>query len=592
MAKASLNVPGQDDAERAVGQIINQSFPLLDASMYSDVAQRMIAARSTDGLINAMPWQDFIQSLGAATKPLEDAVRAASHMETGAIGSVQAGMRLDAIDAISRKYAQEQGSKLIVNITESQRATVRQIAGRALNGEYTVDQAARQIREGIGLHPRWATAVENYRARLEASPKPTGISASRHMDQIDRSVTRYRDRLVRARSLNIARTEVLTAENLGRYASWADSIGQGFNSPASRKEWSPGPGACTICQGLAGEIVPWDGVFSNGAIMPPAHPSCRCSANLLPPEYAQDVLNPRTIDWTNPLGDRAGDTDYAALDRGYELLDGAGMATDAVDAAATEEDAPTEADDTTALEDAEAGMDDQGYPDYTALRAEAAIPAEATAADTLTYEATAHLSDEELAAKLADYADDPEAIDKILNIMDQRDAIAAQAEEAAARQAAFEAADAKYLAEQAAAREAENQFVQWTPEDNPVTAPTARPERRITPDQMVEEEYQNYVMSQYNKALDDTNGNLLNKEGRAAAKDNYDLSMNIFSGQITTAQKYASEELMQWWRENGRETLGSFRYKMLGRASDKWYADNVRKYGFERGQAFRDRSQL
>jgi hypothetical protein len=487
------------------------------------------------------------------------------------------------VDAISRKYAQEQGSKLIVNITDSQRATVRQIAGKALNGDYTVDQAARRIREGIGLHPRWATAVENYRARLEANPRPKGISASRHTDQIDRSVERYRDRLVRARSLNIARTEVLTAENLGRYASWSNSIGLGFNSPASRKEWAPGPGACEKCSTLAGEIVAWDQPFSNGALMPPAHPSCRCSANLLPPEYQNNALNPRAINWTNPAGDRAGETDYAALSHGYELLDGAAsMAVD--DAAASEDGGQDDTAPEEPTEDDSAAMGEDGYPDYTGLRAAQAIPAEPTAADTLTYEATAHMSDEELAGKLADYADDPEAIDKILGIMDQRDVVAAQAEEAAARQAAFEAADAKYLAEQEAARQAANTFAEWTPPpaEDPVTRPSARPERKLTPDQKVAEDYQLYVMNQYSKALEELNGNLLNKAGREKAKSNYDLSMNIFSGQAKVARKYASEELIQWWEENGRESLGSFRYRALGRQSDYWYVEAQKKVGWEK----------
>lgn len=590
LSKASLDVPGQDDAERAVSQVINRSFPLLDAGLYSDVAQRMIEARSTDGLINAMPWQDFIVSLGATNKPLEDAVRAAQHMELGNIGAVQAGMRLDAVDAISRKYAHEQGSKLIVNITDSQRATIRQIAGKALNGEYTVDQAARRIREGIGLHPRWATAVENYRARLEANPRPTGTSAARHAQQIDRSVTRYRDRLIKVRSQNIARTEILTAENLGRYASWADSIGQGFNSPASRKEWSPGPGACDICQGLAGEIVPWDGVFSNGAIMPPAHPSCRCSANLLPPEYANDALNPRSINWTAPGGDRAPEVDLSQFSTGFDALTGTGaadetaadLADDGEEGAGDDGGTETDADTSTAMEDAENGGDADAFPDYTATAEAEGLPAEPTIADTLTLSSTAHLSDDELAGLLTEHADDPEAIDRVLEIMDQRDALTAAAEQA----------DARYLAEQEAARAEANTFHAWTPDPDPVTAPTARAERKLTPDQVASEEYQNYVMTQYSKALDDTNGVLLNKAGRAAAKNNPDLEMNIFSGQIGVARKYASEELLQWWTENGRETLASFRYKLLGRPGDKWAADNVRKFGYERGQAFRDRSQF
>ncbi len=68
--------------------------------------------------------------------------------------------------------------------------------------------------------------------------------------------------------------------------------------------------------------------------------------------------------------------------------------------------------------------------------------------------------------------------------------------------------------------------------------------------------------------------------------------MNIFTGSAVTARKYASEELLQWWAEQGRETLGSFRYKMYGWGTDHKAAMTVRNMGYERGQAFRDRSQL
>jgi hypothetical protein len=67
--------------------------------------------------------------------------------------------------------------------------------------------------------------------------------------------------------------------------------------------------------------------------------------------------------------------------------------------------------------------------------------------------------------------------------------------------------------------------------------------------------------------------------------------MNIFSGSATIARKYASEELLQWWRENGRETLGSFRYRMYGWDNDRKAAQTVRTLGYERG-GVSDRSNI
>ena len=118
--------------------------------------------------------------------------------------------------------------------------------------------------------------------------------------------------------------------------------------------------------------------------------------------------------------------------------------------------------------------------------------------------------------------------------------------------------------------------------------------QKLTPQQKASEEYQNYVMSQYKKALNDLNGVLLNDAGKAYARGagGSDLEINLFSGSATIARKYASEELLQWWLENGRETLGSFRYRMYGWDYDRKAAQTVRSLGYERGQIARDRSNV
>ena len=46
----------------------------------------------------------------------------------------------------------------------------------------------------------------------------------------------------------------------------------------------------------------------------------------------------------------------------------------------------------------------------------------------------------------------------------------------------------------------------------------------------------------------------------------------------------------QWWLENGREVLTSFRYKITQNPKEKWAADHIRARGHEIGQTNRDRS--
>lgn len=215
---------------------------------------------------------------------------------------------------------------------------------------------------------------------------------------------------------------------------------------------------------------------------------------------------------------------------------------------------------------------------------ESAKPAVAAAmsgqalADTVTYHSTLHMSDGDLADMMSKHADDPVVFDKIMDVMDER--------------------DAKYMTVQTKATGAKVASLDDKPpapvklDPSPVTNPAARKQRNLTQAEVASEEYQNYAMAQYSRALDDLNGVLLNTAGKAKARAGgiTDLEMNIFSGSAVTARKYASEELLSWWEEQGRETLGSFRYKMYGWNTDRKAAQTVRNMGYERGQAFRDRS--
>lgn len=201
-------------------------------------------------------------------------------------------------------------------------------------------------------------------------------------------------------------------------------------------------------------------------------------------------------------------------------------------------------------------------------------------ADTVTYHSTLHMSDGDLADMMSKHADDPAVFDKIMDVMDERDAkyMTVQTKATGAKVASL---DDKSPAP-----------VKLDP--SPATNPVARKERNLTQNEKASEEYQNYAMAQYSRALDDLNGVLLNTAGKAKARAGgvTDLEMNIFTGSAVTGRKYASEELLRWWEEQGRETLGSFRYKMYGRSADRKAAQTVRNFGYERGQAFRDRSQF
>jgi len=179
-------------------------------------------------------------------------------------------------------WAAKEAGQLIVEVVEEQRTIVRGLAERASMGEMTPRDAARGIRDVIGLTNRQAGWVASYRSRQVAALEAQGLSPAQVASRADRLTQRYHDRIHRYRSENIARTEILTASHEGRRQAWQQGLDEGYIAPNSQKQWSANLDGrvCDECSALDGTVVPLDGPFPQGD--PPLHPSCRCDVLLLP----------------------------------------------------------------------------------------------------------------------------------------------------------------------------------------------------------------------------------------------------------------------------------------------------------------------
>lgn len=129
----------------------------------------------------------------------------------------------------------------------------------------------------------------------------------------------------------------------------------------------------------------------------------------------------------------------------------------------------------------------------------------------------------------------------------------------------------------------ENQANEWitggeTPtfDSDPITNPAARPERKLTPHEQAREAYDGYIYAQYRNMQNELSFTL-NEEGKRKGIDDF----SLFSGPVSRAKKYGSEELQSWFARNGRQTLGSFRHGLFGWSSDAKAAQSVRLEGFE-----------
>ncbi|MEU6778560.1 phage minor capsid protein [Nonomuraea angiospora] len=94
-----------------------------------------------------------------------------------------------------------------------------------------------------------------------------------------------------------------------------------------------------------------------------------------------------------------------------------------------------------------------------------------------------------------------------------------------------------------------------------------------TLDQVVRRLFDEWLELQFIAAERYTRGVLVNAEGRRRGID----GRSVLSGRQDVANKWASDELKMWWEKHPRMTLVEFRAQMLGRASDKKAAKLIRE---------------
>lgn len=186
----------------------------------------------------------------------------------------------------SLKFAQNRAGQLITSIDEMTRMAVRKIIIDAFNEQIDVRATAQRIKNVVGLHPRWADAVVKYEKEQLDLLKRTGMNEAKALKTAQERASRYADQLKSKRATMIARTEIQIAQNEGRYEGWKQASDAGFVDPQSQKMWitAKDERTCDECAPMDGELVPWNGVFSNGLEKPIVHPHCRCAMTIVPPE--------------------------------------------------------------------------------------------------------------------------------------------------------------------------------------------------------------------------------------------------------------------------------------------------------------------
>jgi hypothetical protein len=254
--------------------------------------------RVIESVIQEMRWTTTMDKLRVDTSEIfEDRVVRGGKVTANVPKQIVAQFGFDSSDFRAVAWAEAQAGALVKEIDEETRNAIKKIVLDSLNGNYSGDDAAEMISRVIGLNTRQTRAVENmYQKTLanlveDGTPKRTAIKMARERSE------QYRVRLIEQRGQMIARTEIMRASNNGRLLSWAQAFDDGLITSAWRKEWRtyPGFGAtgpCPECLELRGTTVEVFKEFPNGVLMPPAHPYCRCTSILVPPDRGIPSLAP------------------------------------------------------------------------------------------------------------------------------------------------------------------------------------------------------------------------------------------------------------------------------------------------------------
>ena len=258
-------------------------FKILSESADLDQLERAAREGNEQAALDAVPLDEW-------TRETEDGLKSrmrTAYMDGARIGAAEADitlirggeMPLNVPESHSVIWAESEAAKRIVGISAATAAGIRAAVANAVLAGSSVETLARVIRESIGLDPRRAAAVMAFARRLEESGQYVN-----NPDGLVRRVSKYAAAQIRARSLLIARTELLTAGNAGQQGMWMEGIKAGLiDKTILVKHWlvTHDERLHFGCEKLGDESVEIDAVFSNGLQHPPDHPACRCAVGLI-----------------------------------------------------------------------------------------------------------------------------------------------------------------------------------------------------------------------------------------------------------------------------------------------------------------------
>lgn len=283
--KADLRTPGIRQIADRLEPKMRRRFLDAIAALRGEITLDMLAQAVQQGIITteieAIFIRDWPRMLGPAST-----IPVASYAAVGALTgeavatALRVGFAFDLKNPRAATWAGSYRYGLVKDLTDTTRGALQNVLGRAHLEGIPAASAARMIRPTIGLTDRGIQAVVNYRDKL--------INAGRTEAAIERLVTRYEAKLIRARALLISRTEIHRAAREGQQEGWRQAVEQGvFTRAQASRIWHTAldERQCDSCDslndaeaGLETQFVDYSGESFFGP--EDQHPACRCRLSL------------------------------------------------------------------------------------------------------------------------------------------------------------------------------------------------------------------------------------------------------------------------------------------------------------------------
>lgn len=269
----SLTVQFEDQYKQAFYRSIEESI--------ADPALLELLQDISDGTIIDMTPQveDVLRNLNVPVDELIDVLRDAM-MRVGQVTADTIGLEIafDMTNPRAAQYAATLGARSI-NASEAVRQSIREIVKQVVEGEMSIQNAKRLIKERAGLLPQHSQAVARYYDNLVAS----GSTARRARELANQ----YANRLLNYRADMIARTEIGAAQSYGQWELWQQARDANLIPLDAMRIWMTAKDerVCDVCGPMNGQVASIDGVWftPNGPVHYPTeiHPNCRCASGLI-----------------------------------------------------------------------------------------------------------------------------------------------------------------------------------------------------------------------------------------------------------------------------------------------------------------------